>query len=82
MDSLDYVVPEGQDPAVVLTALSREGYSATPEPGQVNLLHIDCPSGPEQDRAAIRRIIESVHTTGIDSGAPFDPGSIRFVDER
>jgi hypothetical protein len=78
---LDYVVPAGQDPAVVLAALAAEGYDATTDPGQANLVHTRCPSGPERERARVRATIQSVHTTAIDAGAPFDPGPVRFQDE-
>ena len=79
--TLDYVVPTGQDPVVVLNSLSAKGYEATPDPRQVHLLHISCPAGPQRDRAHVRTIIESADRTSIDSGAPVDPGAVRFVDE-
>jgi hypothetical protein len=79
--TLDYVVPEGQDPPVVLAALSAEGYSAAPDPDNVHLLHISCPAGPDRDRARVRSTIAGVHTTAIDAGVPLDPGEVRFVDE-
>jgi hypothetical protein len=80
--TLDYVVPAGQDPVVVLTALSADGYVATADPTDVHLIHISCPSGEDRERARVRATIESVHTTAIDDGAPIDSGPVRFVDER
>jgi len=78
---LDYVVPAGQDPAVVLAALAAERYDASTDPGQANLIHIACPGGADRERARVRATIEAVHTTAIDAGAPFDPGPVRFQDE-
>jgi hypothetical protein len=80
--TLDYVVPAGQDPVVVITALTSEGYAATADPADVHLIHISCPSGEDRERARARATIEAVHTTAIDSGVAFDPGPVRFVDER
>ena len=80
MGSLDYFVPEGQDPAVVLTALSAAGYSASVDPGDVHLVHVEYPSGPDE-RERVRGTIESVRTTAIDSGSSLDPRPVRFVDE-
>jgi hypothetical protein len=80
--TLDYVVPPGQDPVVLLTALSAEGYTAVTDPRQNDLLHIACPSGPDRDRAHVRGTIAAVHTTAVDAGAPMEPGDVRFLDER
>jgi hypothetical protein len=80
--TLDYLVPPGQDPVVLLTALSAEGYTATADPVQTELVHISCPSGPDRDRAHVRGTIAAVHTTAIDAGAPMEPGDVRFLDER
>jgi hypothetical protein len=80
--TLDYVVPPGQDPVVLLTALSAEGYTATADPRQTDLVHISCPAGADRDRARVRATIQSVHSTAIDTGVPMDPGHVRFVDEQ
>lgn len=79
--TLDYVVPPGQDPVVLLTALSTEGYTATADPVQTQLLHISCPAGPDRDRAHVRATIATVRSTALDTGAPMDPGQVRFTDE-
>lgn len=79
--TLDYLVPPGQDPVVLLTALTTEGFAATADPHRADLVHISCPAGPDRDRARARATIASVHRTGIDSGAPMDPGTVRFLDE-
>ena len=79
--TLEYRVPTGQDPAAVLTALSQDGYVATTDPGDTQVVHVACPAGADRARAGVRSVIGSVHTTGIDSGAPFDAGRVRFRDE-
>jgi hypothetical protein len=79
---LDYLVPTGQDPAVITAALSAEGYAAAPQPGETHLLHISCPAGQERERAHVRATISGGHRTGIDDAqAHFDLGTVRFVDE-
>jgi len=79
--TLDYVVPPGQDPAVVLNALATEGYAVRAAPARTRLLHVSCPAGPDRDRAHVRATIASVHHTAIDAGAPMEPGEVRFTDE-
>jgi hypothetical protein len=78
--TIDYLVPEGQDSAVVLAALVAEGFTATPDPAESHLLHVSA-SG-ELDRERVRSVIASVRTTALDSGVPFEPGEVRFADER
>jgi hypothetical protein len=80
--TLDYRVPAGQDPSVVLSALDLEGFTATTDPVDTQLVTIHCPAGPDRDRARVRAVIGSVHTTGIDHGAPHEPGEVHFVDEQ
>jgi hypothetical protein len=79
--TLDYRVPPGQDPVVVLTALASEGYQATVDPEATQLVHISCPAGLDRERAHVRAVLESADTTTIDTGAPIDPTPVRFVDE-
>jgi hypothetical protein len=80
--TIDYLVPDVQDPAVVVAALHAEGFTATTDPGQTRLVHVSCPAGPDRDRAHIRSVIASVQSTVIDAGAPFDPEEVRFADEQ
>jgi hypothetical protein len=80
--TIDYLVPDVQDPAVVVAALQAEGFTATVDPVRTRLVHVSCPAGPDGDRAHIRSVIASVHTTSIDAGAPFDAGGVRFIDEQ
>jgi hypothetical protein len=83
IETLRYRVPQGQDPAVIMSKLDRGGYTATlDETGGDKYLAIACPDGQANDRPAIRSIIDSAHTTAIDSGADFDPGRASFEDEK
>ena len=79
--TLDYVVPAGQDPVVLLTALSSAGYPAVTDPEDSDLMHIACPSGRDRDREHVRATIARVHTTALDAGVPMEPADVRFVGE-
>jgi hypothetical protein len=81
MPSLGYEVPAGQDPVVVLTALHTQGYTASTDATNHQLIRVACPDGTEQERPRVREVIGSVHTTALDTGVPMDPGAIRFTDE-
>jgi hypothetical protein len=79
--TLEYEVPVGQDPAVILAALQRAGYDATSDathPRQTVL--IACPGGIEGERERVRYVIESADVTTPDDGAPV-PEAVRFRDE-
>jgi hypothetical protein len=80
--TLDYHVPEEQDPAVVLAALGKAGYDATVDRTDTRLVRVACPDGPDRERDRVRAAIESASTTALDTGAPMDAGRIRFTDER
>jgi len=80
--TLDYAVPEGQDPAVVVAALRENGLEAAPDVGAKQLVHVACAATSDADRERVRSIIEAVRTSSIDAGAPFEPGVVRFEDER
>jgi hypothetical protein len=82
VETLDYVVPEGQDPAVVVAALHENGVEAAPDIGAKQLVHVACAPTDNGERERVRSIIETVKTSGIDAGAPFDAGAVRFEDER
>lgn len=79
--TLDYRVPAEQDPTAVLTALSQEGFHTTTDPVDTRVLHVDCPAGPDRDRAHVRAVIATVGATGIESAAPYEPDVVRFRDE-
>lgn len=79
--TLEYEVPLGQDPTVVLAALHRAGYEATSDathPRQTVL--VACPGGIEGERERVRSVIESADVTTPDDGAPV-PVVVRFLDE-
>lgn len=79
--TLEYVVPTGQDPAVILAALHRAGYTATVDPnGAHQVVMVGCPGGVDQERAQVRAAIESADVTAPDDGAPLD-ATVRFRDE-
>lgn len=77
---LEYVVPTGQDPAVLVTALHAEGYETTvhTEPTHQHLL-IRCPAGVDRDRAHVRAIIAD-QGTSMDDPAQLG-GRVLFTDE-
>jgi uncharacterized membrane protein YcjF (UPF0283 family) len=79
--TLEYDVPTGQDPVVVLAALEQAGYTATVEthhPHQRVL--IDCAGDRDAERARVRAVIESADVTAPDDGAPV-ARAVRFRDE-
>jgi hypothetical protein len=79
--TLEYTVPEGQDPAAVLLALENDGYVATTDPTDTLLVRVHCPAGLDRERARVRAVIETVGVTAIDSGVPVHDGPVRFRDE-
>jgi len=82
-ETLEYVVPEGQDPAVVLVALEQEGFTpAADSLGRSHLLRIHCPAGLERDRAQVRAVISRADSTAIEHGARIDVDPVVFEDER
>lgn len=69
--TLEYSVPTGQDPAVILAALERAGFTAGVDPhGAHQVVMVKCPDGPEQVRSEVRALI------GASQG-----GEVRFRDE-
>jgi len=80
--TLDYEVPTGQDPAVLLGALEKEGYTATVDPhGAHQVVLVQCPGGLEAHREDVRSVIESANVTSVDDGIPLRV-DVRFRDER
>lgn len=83
VDTLDYVVPEGQDPAVVVAALSVNGFDAAPgHEGGRQLVHINCGPDNASAREQAREVIAGIGTTSLDAGVPIDNTPVRFADER
>ena len=81
-ETLEYVVPPGQDPALVLEALETAGYPVAPDPAAGSrLIHIECRFGRDHERARVREVIESSAVATIDDGTTPIPQLVRFVDE-
>jgi hypothetical protein len=69
--TLQYSVPTGQDPAVILAALERAGFMAGVDShGAHQVVMVKCPEGPDRTRSRVRALIGTVST-----------GTPRFVDE-
>jgi len=79
--TLEYAVPTGQDPAVILAALHRADYTATVDPNHAHqIVLIACPGGVEPERATVRSVIESASVTAPQDGVPLEV-DVRFRDE-
>jgi hypothetical protein len=79
--TLEYAVPQGQDPVVILTALERHGYTAMVDThGTGQVVMVRCPGGVDRDRAHVRALIESANVTTQDDGMPLRT-DVRFTDE-
>ncbi len=82
VEALDYQVPDGQDPAVLISALQSEGYTADLEVRDAGrYLAIACPAGRERERARVRNVLAQNHMASIE-GPSFSPGKIAFEDEK
>lgn len=80
--TLEYAVPTGQDPAVIIAALEKAGYTATADPNHVHqLLRVACPSGLDRQREQVRTVIESASVTAVRDGVPIE-ADVQFADER
>ena len=80
--TLRYDVPEGQDPAAVLVALSRHGFEAVADPDDVHAVVIRCPLGSAQ-REEVRIVLENEAQQTLDPQDEHVPGGpVRFLDER
>jgi len=79
--TLEYVVPTGQDPAVILAPLEQAGYTATVDPsGAHQIVMVHCPAGRDRERARVRSLIESANVTAPQDGVPISV-DVRFRDE-
>jgi hypothetical protein len=84
--TLRYLVPPGQDAAVVLGALREAGYDASPdsEPGPSSpVLIIGGPTGGGLDREGVRDVLARIDQTNVnpEDSAPLDLPPVRFSDE-
>lgn len=74
-----YVVPDGQDPAVLMASLTHEGFvSVTDIAGGTERLLVEC---EESDRGRVRSILEQVERRNFD-GSRLPAGHVSFEDER
>jgi len=72
-----YVVPEGQDPALVRVALSHAGFVTVLDRGGDQRLLVEC---EESRREQVRQVIEAIDEPEL-TGAEVHAGHVRFVDE-
>jgi hypothetical protein len=79
--TLEYVVPTGEDPVVVLAALERAGYTAVVDShGSQQVVLIKCPDGLDRSRSHVRLVIETagVSTPKVEAPTHTD---VHFRDE-
>jgi hypothetical protein len=81
---LRYRVPEGQDPAVVTSALRIAGFECAPDSEHNHHdIVILCPNGRDEDRSRVREVIAGLHATAIGEDNPgFAVADVQFGDER
>jgi hypothetical protein len=78
---LEYDVPTGQDPTVILAALERSGYIVTVESSHPHQrVLVACPSGIDRERARVRAVIQAASVSSMDDGVPLRV-DVRFRDE-
>jgi hypothetical protein len=85
--TLRYLVPPGQDPAVVLTELRAAGYdaSADSEPGPSSpIVIVGTRSGGAPDREELRAFLSRIRRVNVDPGSEpeTDVAPGRFADEQ
>ena len=79
--TLEYEVPTGQDPSVILAALTQAGYTAAVDTsGAHQVVSVVCRAGVDRERARVRSVIESANVTAPDDGVPLAV-DVRFRDE-
>jgi hypothetical protein len=75
VETLAYDVPDGQDPAAVIVALGRAGYTAVEDvDGTTRQVLVSCPQGRLEARPRVRSVLEGVGVPGH--------AEVRFADER
>lgn len=80
-ETLAYDVPEGQDPADVIVALTHAGYPAVEDlAGGTYQVLVHCPHGRQGDRSRVREVIERVCASGA-IGHDQHAHAVRFADE-
>ena len=79
--TLEYVVPTGEDPVVVVAALERAGFTVAVDPhGAHQQVLIECPDGRDPSRTKVRAVIEAAHAGTVQDGLPVQ-AAVRFRDE-
>ena len=80
-ESLVYEVPEGQDPATIVTAMRNDGLEATEvmRPGRQRVV-IACPEGRKDLRPRARALIANEADLSFE-GDPAMKQEVTFVDE-
>jgi hypothetical protein len=74
LETLAYDVPNGQDPATLIVALGRAGYTAVEDlDGAVHQVLVACPEGRGAARSRVRAAVQGA---GVTADAP-----VRFADE-
>ncbi len=82
VETLEYRVPDGQDPTVLVAALQQAGYTAALDDVRAEKhLVISCPGGREHDRDRIRTVIDGADRTSIE-GPEIRAGRVAFEDEK
>ena len=77
--TVDYAVPNGVDPVVVMRELSRSGFkTAIERVGDVECMRIECEA---DQRDEVRALIEGAHMNAYD-GTVLKLGDVVFEDER
>jgi hypothetical protein len=74
-----YVVPDGEDPAGLLSALARAGFTGIADSVRGDeVLVIEC---PHDERETVRRIIETVRQAVADAHPGRHSHQVRFQDD-
>lgn len=82
VETLRYRIPDAQDPAVLITALDRAGYTASLDDERAEKhLVVACPAGRDRERARVRALIGDADETSLE-GPEFQTGKVAFEDEK
>ena len=77
---LRYVVPTGQDPAVLISALNRAGFTAAEDMSATAADRTIAVAEPA-DRERVREVLANSPESAIDTPVTQEPRVVRFVDE-
>ena len=78
---LRYVVPTGQDPAVLISALGQAGFTAAEDMSATSGDRTIAVAEPA-DRERVREVLANSPETAIDTPVTQEPREVRFVDEQ